>query len=71
MIGIDTNILVRHLTQDDTEQANLVSLLLESYEGQKQSIYINKIVLCELIWVLERGYKYTKSQITLAIRCTS
>ena len=68
MIGIDTNILVRYLTQDDAKQANLVSLLLEKYEGQKQSIYINKIVLCELIWVLERGYKYSKSQITLAIR---
>ncbi|KIE05202.1 PilT protein domain protein [Candidatus Jidaibacter acanthamoeba] len=68
MIGIDTDILVRYLTQDNTEQANLVSSLLEKYEGQKQSIYINKIVLCELILVLEKGYKYSKSQITLAIR---
>lgn len=68
MVGIDTNILVRYLTQDDTEQARHVSLLLEKYEGQKQCIYINNIVLCELIWVLERGYKYSKQQISLAIR---
>ena len=41
MIGIDTNILVRYLTQDDIEQATLVSLFLEKYEGQK-TIHIYK-----------------------------
>ena len=60
MIGIDTNILVRYLTKDDIEQAITASNLLEQYSGDESSVYINNIVLCEVIWVLESGYKYPK-----------
>ena len=68
MIGLDTNILVRYLTQDDQEQAKKAVKLIESNLSQKQSMFINNIVFCELIWVLERGYKYSKQQIASAIR---
>ena len=68
MIGIDTNILVRYLTKDNTEQAIAASNLLEQYSGDESSVYINNIVLCEVIWVLESGYKYPKNQITNAIK---
>ena len=68
MIGIDTNILVRHLTQDDIEQAKVVEQLFNSYTSASQSIFVNNIVICELIWVLERGYKYSKESITEVIK---
>ncbi len=71
MIGIDTNVLVRYLTQDDEKQAtivNIVNKVISQYENQAQSIFINNIVICELIWVLERGYKYSKKEITDAVR---
>jgi len=68
MIGLDTNVLVRYLTQDDQKQANKAVKLIEDHLGQKQSMFINNIVFCELIWVLERGYKYSKQQISSAIR---
>jgi predicted nucleic-acid-binding protein len=68
MIGIDTNILVRYLTQDDAEQAKVVEHLFNSYAIAPQSIFINNIVVCELIWVLERGYKYDKESITKVIK---
>jgi predicted nucleic-acid-binding protein len=68
MIGLDTNILVRYLTQDDQEQAEKAVKLIESNLNQKCSMFINNIVFCELIWVLERGYKYSKQQIASAIR---
>jgi len=68
MIGIDTNILVRYLTQDDTEQAKAVEQLFNKYATAPQSVFINNIVLCELIWVLERGYKYSKEDITKVIK---
>lgn len=68
MIGIDTNILVRYLTNDDEEQCKIVANLLKQHAGRKSGIYINNIVLCELIWVLETGYKYSREIITNAIK---
>lgn len=68
MIGLDTNILVRYLTQDDPKQAKKAVELIENYSNKKQSMFINNIVFCELIWVLERGYKYSKHTIALSIK---
>lgn len=68
MIGIDTNILVRYLTQDDLDQAQIVEQIFNNYATSSNSIFINNIVICELIWVLERGYKYNKEIITKAIK---
>lgn len=63
MIGVDTNILVRHITQDDETQAAIVSRIFNHYKGKTRSIFISNIVLCELIWVLEGRYKYKKDEI--------
>ncbi len=63
MIAVDTNILVRYITNDDKEQSILAAQLLDSHAGQERSIFINNIVLCELIWVLAKGYKYKKSKL--------
>mgnify|MGYP002712613153 CR=1 FL=1 len=68
MIGVNTNILVRYLTQDDEKQANIVNRFIAQYEHQTGSIFINNIVICELIWVLERGYKYSKKEIISVVR---
>lgn len=68
MIAIDTNILVRYITNDDQEQSRLAGHLLDKYNGQKNSIFINNIVICELIWVLSRGYKYNKIEIIKTIK---
>lgn len=68
MIGLDTNILVRYITQDDPAQSKIANLLLEKYADKTHSIFINNIVLCEIAWVLERGYKYSKSQIVKILR---
>ena len=68
MIGVDTNILVRYLTQDDENQAKIVDQLFKQYATSANSIFINNIVICELIWVLESGYKYSRLQISEAIK---
>ena len=67
MIAVDTNILVRYITNDDKEQALLATTLLDSYIGKEKSIFIN-IVLCELVWVLVRGYKYQKEDIIKTLK---
>ena len=68
MIGIDTNILVRYFTQDNLEQAQIVEQVINSYATSPNSLFINNIVMCELIWVLERGYKYSKEAISTVIK---
>ena len=68
MIAVDTNVLIRYITNDDQEQSILASRLLDKYIGQEKSIFINNIVLCELIWVLSKGYKYKKEQIIITLR---
>lgn len=68
MIGIDTNILVRYLTQDDPAQAKIVQQILDKYLNISNSVFVNNIVICELVWVLDRGYKYSKENISKAIK---
>jgi predicted nucleic-acid-binding protein len=68
MIGIDTNILVRYLTEDDKAQSEISAKLIAEHSGKEASIFINNIVLCELIWVLEFGYKYSKPQIIMLLK---
>ncbi len=62
MIGLDTNILVRLITQDGLE-AVAVSHFLESRCTEDEPGFIPLIVLCELVWVLDRAYGYTRTNI--------
>lgn len=63
MIGLDTNVLVRYLTQDHPEQASRTNQLLETRCSRDTPCRISLIVLCELVWVLSGAYGYEKSQI--------
>lgn len=60
MIGLDTNVLVRYLTQDDAEQALRASRLIETQCTRNDPCRIALIVLCELVWVLRGAYGYEK-----------
>lgn len=62
-ITADTNVLVRALVQDDPEQARAASTLLE----QADLIAIPVPVLCELVWVLRRVYRFEASDCASAI----
>jgi predicted nucleic-acid-binding protein len=67
MIGIDTNLLVRHLVEDDERQARLARELFRRECSVDEPGWINRIVLCELVWVLERAYEYPRAQIADAL----
>ena len=56
MIGLDTNVLVRYIVQDDKEQSALATTTIEKGADREEMFYINHIVLCELVWVLKRCY---------------
>lgn len=63
MIGVDTNVLVRYLTQDDARQARAAAAVLERECTAEQPGFLNDVVLCETVWVLEDAYGYTRSQL--------
>jgi len=63
MIGIDTNILVRYFLQDDPEQSKIVTGFFENKISEENPAFINIIILCELVWVLEASYKIQKQKL--------
>ncbi|MBN1960265.1 MAG: type II toxin-antitoxin system VapC family toxin [Deltaproteobacteria bacterium] len=67
MFGIDTNILVRYLTQDDPNQAKRVNKLFDIAVKNREKIHIDIVVLCELVWVLREAYGFNKKTVVLTI----
>ena len=67
MIGLDTNVLVRHLVQDDPGQSRKATQLITKHCTRDDPGFINRIVLCELVWVLESAYGYPKDTIVVVL----
>lgn len=63
MIGLDTNVLVRYFTQDDLVQAEQANRFIEQSVKKGETLFLNSVVLCELVWVLESAYNYEKQTI--------
>lgn len=56
MIGLDTNIVVRYLVQDDPEQSTAASELIDELTETAPG-FISLVTVVELYWVLRRAYK--------------
>ena len=63
VIGLDTNVLLRYVLRDDPVQAARADREIE--RGDR--FLIDGIVLCELVWVLESGYGFERSEIAAAL----
>jgi predicted nucleic-acid-binding protein len=63
VIGLDTNVLVRYLTQDDPDQAAQATRILEEELTGDDPGFIGLVVLVETIWVLRRLYKASPEEI--------
>ena len=53
--AIDTNVLTRYIVEDNPEQAQKATEVIEQLTTEKQG-FISCIVLCELNWVLKTAY---------------
>ncbi|TAM59775.1 PIN domain-containing protein [bacterium] len=67
MKGLDTNVLVRLLTGDDPAQQQRARAFIASNCSAASPGFVNRIVIVELVWVLESTYGYTRQQIAAAI----
>lgn len=63
MIGLDTNVIIRYLMQDDKKQFTRAEKIVELAIKQKQMLHINLVILCEVVWVLSYHYELKREQI--------
>jgi len=66
MIGLDTNLVVRFLVQDDPAQAALASEVFGSLSSDRPG-FVGSVVLAEISWVLARAYRAGREEIAAAI----
>jgi predicted nucleic-acid-binding protein len=63
VIGLDTNVLVRFITQDDPMQSEKANALFESLSTGLEA-YVTVVSLVELVWVLSSCYGSSKAEIS-------
>ena len=66
MIGLDTNVVVRFLVQDDQVQSAIANRFMSRLDREKPG-FISSVVLAEITWVLSRAYKSSREDIARAI----
>ena len=60
--SVDTNVLVRLVTQDDPQQAQAVDRLLARHAKKGEFLFVPITVVLELEWVLRSKCKQTKAE---------
>ena len=70
MIGLDSNILVRYLTQDDPVQSKRAADIIEHRLSLTNPGFLSVVVIAETVWVLDRAYGFSAEDIVAAIELT-
>ena len=67
MIGLDTNVVVRYLVQDDPKQSSVATRFIERSLTPDAPGLITSVVLCEIAWVLAECYGADRNRIKSVI----
>jgi predicted nucleic-acid-binding protein len=67
MIGLDSNILLRHVVQDDVIQSRKASDFIERQLTPGDQGFVSMVAMAELAWVLERTYGLPDVEIAAAV----
>lgn len=67
MIGLDTNILVRYLVQDDPIQSAKAAEIIERQLTEENPGFLSTVAMVEIVWVLDRAYGLGSDEIAAAI----
>jgi len=71
LASVDTNVLVRALTDDDTSQTAKVRQLMHRADLRNERLYVPLTVTLELEWVLRSSYRYAKEHVLQVTMNTS
>ena len=66
MIGLDTNVLVRYIMQDDARQSARATALIESLDVERPG-FVGLVSVIELYWVLTSCYHLSNEQVKKAL----
>jgi predicted nucleic-acid-binding protein len=67
MIGLDTNILVRYVMEDDPIQSATATTWIEERLSPENPGFISVVAIAETVWVLDRAYGVADQDIAAAI----
>ncbi|OLE58248.1 MAG: hypothetical protein AUG13_00040 [Chloroflexi bacterium 13_1_20CM_2_59_7] len=67
MIGLDTNVLVRYLTQDDPIQSLKATEIIERRLTEKNHGFVSIVAIVQTVWVLDRAYNLAAHEIAAAV----
>lgn len=67
MKGIDTNVLVRFIVEDDEAQSSRALRFFTKECSTESPCFVNRIVLCECVWVLRTAYRFSREQVAHSI----
>jgi predicted nucleic-acid-binding protein len=67
LIGLDTTVLVRYLTQDDPVQSSAAREVVERRLTEANPGFISVMVMVETVWVLDRAYGFAAGEIAAAV----
>lgn len=63
MIGIDTNVLLRYLVQDDPTQSPKATEIIERRGTKEDPAFVSLVSILEIVWALGSLYKRTRGEI--------
>jgi predicted nucleic-acid-binding protein len=67
MIGLDTNILVRYLAQDDPVQSPKATKIIEGHLTEGRPGFISLVTMVETVWVLDRIYRLSNPELATVV----
>ena len=67
MHGLDTNVLVRYLTQDDPVQSRKATEIVERRLTAERPGFVSLVTMVETVWVLQSVYGLNDSEVANAV----
>jgi predicted nucleic-acid-binding protein len=68
VIGLDTNVIVRYVAQDDPRQSAAATRLMEKTLSTEEPGFVSLVTMCEVAWVLAECYGADRSRIRAVLQ---
>jgi predicted nucleic-acid-binding protein len=63
MIGLDTNVILRYIAQDDPEQSPSATEIIEQRLTEQEPGFVSLVAILEIVWVLKSLFNRSRQEI--------